>query len=145
MIIDFTIRATSEAAFKAAWVRAGILDAGDGYAFRPAYEGCVELSCLQGWPGIVTKGENEVVPGWHCNARVTGALAEAMTAGLAQTDAEGNLLPLMQRTWAAYVFGLSETQAIDAESGFPYEATVQDGTIQYGDPRDLSTPANVRQ
>lgn len=145
MIIDFTIRATSEAAFKAAWVKAGIIEDAEGYEFRPTYAGNVELSCLQGWPGIVTKGEGEVVPGWHCNARVTGALAEAMTAGLPQTDKDGATLPLMQRTWAAYVFGLSEVQAIDPESGFPYEAETAAGDVQYGDPRDLKSPACVRQ
>ena len=151
MKIDFTIRATNEAAFRAAWIAAGILEAGEGYEFRAPYAGHVTLSCLQGWHGIVTKpaaveGADPVpVPGWHCNARVTGSLAEAMTAGLAQTDAEGAPLPLFQRTWAAYVFGLTEVQAIDPESGFPYGAETAGGEVQYGDPSALSSPALVRQ
>jgi hypothetical protein len=68
-----------------------------------------------------------------------------MTAGLPQTDAEGNLLHVLQRTWASYIFGLTEEQAIDPASGFPYCAKTSDGAVQYGDPRDLATPANVRQ
>jgi len=144
--IRWTVRsALGEEAFRQKWIAAGILEDAPGYVFREAYRNGVELTATQGWPGIITDAEDNTVPGWHCNCLAWGDVAEAMTAGLAQTDAEGNLLPLMQRTWAAYVFGLSETQAIDPESGFPYEATVQDGSIQYGDPADLATPANVRQ
>jgi len=39
-----------------------------------------------------------VIPGWHVNVRYFDAAAEALTQGLAQTDAEGNLLGLFQRT-----------------------------------------------
>lgn len=86
-----------------------------------------------------------VIAGHHVNVRFAGESADALTDGLPQTDAEGNLLPLMQRTWAAYVFGLVETAAIDPTSGFPFQATTEAGDIQYGDPADLSSPSNVRQ
>ena len=156
MIISFTIRATDEATFRQRWITAGILKDEAGYVFQPNYPG-VELTAAQGWSGQIvrtpaTLDENgnivtpaEMVPGWHCNARVTGPLAEAMTAGLAQVDAEGNLLPLFDRTWAAYIFGLTEVQAIDPASGFPYGAKTADDAVQYGDPSQLATPANVRQ
>jgi len=149
--IRWTVRsANGEEAFRQRWIAAGILEDAPGYVFREAYRNGVELTAMQGWPGIITKGVDGEgnplpVPGWHCNCLAWGDVAEAMTAGLAQTDAEGNLLPLMQRTWAAYVFGLTEVQAVDPTSGFPYGATIEDGSIQYGDPRDLATPANVRQ
>lgn len=144
--IRWTVRsANGEEAFRQRWIAAGILEDAPGYVFKPAYRNGVELTATQGWSGIITDAEGNEVPGWHCNCVAWGDVAEAMTAGLAQTDAEGNLLRLFNRTWAAYVFGLSETQAIDPESGFPYGATIEDGSIQYGDPRDLSTPANVRQ
>lgn len=154
MEIPFTIRsANGEAAFRAKWIEAGILLDQTGYVFAPAYD--VEITATQGWSGIVTKptgqfDENghpimEMVPGWHANAIARGVTAEAMTEGLQQTDAEGNLLPLMQRTWAAYVFGLIETAAVDPASGFPYEATAADGGIQYGDPAAIASPSNVRQ
>jgi hypothetical protein len=143
--IHFTIRSKNgEAAFRAKWIEAGILLDEPGYVFAPAYD--VEITATQGWSGIITDAEGNAVPGWHGNAIARGHTAEAMTQGLAQTDAEGNLLPLMQRTWAAYVFGLVESPDIDTESGFPYAAvTSDDAGIQYGDPADLSTPANVRQ
>lgn len=139
MIITFTIWAVDEATFKQRWIDAGILEDAPGYVFRPAYPG-VEITATQGWSGVI-----DGIPGWHCNARVEGALAEAMTAGLPQTDQDGNPLGLFERTWAAYIFGLTERQEIDPETGFPYGATTEDGALRYGDPADLATPANVRQ
>jgi hypothetical protein len=158
MIIDFTIRATDEETFRQRWITAGILeDTPSGYKFRPAYPG-VELSCMGGWPGIITRTPAvldangnvvtpaELVPGWHCNARVTGPLAEAMTAGLPQVDENGNPLNLFQRTWASYIFNLTDApQEIDPASGFPYEAKTVDDAVQYGDADSLKSPANVRQ
>jgi len=143
MIIEFTIRATDEKTFKDRWVKAGILEDVEGYVFRPAYPG-VELTANQGWSGIITIGE-EQIPGWHCNARVEGPLAEVMTAGLPQYDDKGQLLHVLHRTWASYIFGLTEEQSIDPESGFPYAARTEDSAVQYGDLRDLSSPSNVRQ
>jgi hypothetical protein len=142
--IRFTIRATDEATFRARWIEAGILEDEPGYVFRPPYPG-VELSATQGWSGVITDAEGNVVPGWHANCRVTGPLVETMIAGLEQYDAEGNLLHVLQRTWASYIFGLTEEQAVDPTSGFPYGAKTGDGAVQYGDPRDIKSPANVRQ
>lgn len=153
--IRFTIRATSEEVARQQWIAAGIIEDAPGWTFRPSYD--VEITATQGWSGIIVRTpevrdaegnvttQADVVPGWHANAVARGVTYEAMTAGLAQTDAEGNLLPLMQRTWAAYVFGLVETQGIDPASGFPYQATTSTGAVQYGDMGDIATPANVRQ
>lgn len=152
--IHFTIRsANGEEALRAKWIEAGILEDADSWNFTAPYD--VEITATQGWSGIITKPTGELsedgmpimqeVPGWHANAIARGHTAEAMIEGLPQTDANGNLLPLMQRTWAAYIFGLVETQAVDPTSGFPYQATVEDGSIQYGDPSEIATPANVRQ
>lgn len=152
--IRFTVRsAHGEEAFRQKWIEAGILLDQPGYVFAPAYD--VEITAAQGWSGIVTKPTGEpsedgepvvdTVPGWHANVIARGHTADAMMQGLPQTDANDNLLPLMQRTWAAYIFGLVETQAVDPTSGFPYQATVEDGSIQYGDPSEIATPANVRQ
>lgn len=144
--IRWTVRsALGEEAFRQRWIAAGILEDAPGYVFREAYRNGVELTAMQGWPGIITDAEDNTAPGWHCNCLAWGDVAEAMTAGLPQHDEDGNPLPLFQSTWASYVFGLTEIQAIDPESGFPYGATIEDGSIQYGDQRDLSTPANVRQ
>ena len=142
--IRFTIRALDEATFRARWIEAGILEDTEGYVFRAPYPG-VELTATQGWSGIITDAEGNEVPGWHANARVTGPLVETMIAGLEQYDENGELLHVIDRTWAAYIFGLTEEQTIDTESGFPYGARTEGGDVQYGDPRDLDTPANVRQ
>jgi hypothetical protein len=138
-MIRFTIWATSEEVFRQRWIDAGILEDQPGYVFRPAYPG-VEITANQGWSGIIAG-----IPGWHANAYVTGPLEEAMTAGLPQTDEQGDPLPLFSRTWAAYIFGLTEVQAIDPATGFPYGATTEDEALRYGDPADLKSPANVRQ
>jgi hypothetical protein len=142
--IRFTIRATDEAIFRSRWIEAGILEDAEGYVFRPPYPG-VELSdqTRQGW--LPTRADGTTPPGWHANCRVTGPLVETMIAGLEQYDAEGNLRHVIDRTWAAYIFGLTEEQTIDTESGFPYGARTEGGDVQYGDPRDIDTPANVRQ
>ena len=154
MTIRFTIWATSEEIFRQRWIDAGILEDQPGYVFRAAYPG-VEITAAQGWSGVVTKPTGALdedgnpimatVPGWHANAHVSGALEEAMTANLPQTDSEGNPLPLFQRTWAAYIFGLTEEQSIDPTTGFPFGARTEDSALRYGDPADLDTPANVRQ
>ena len=154
MTIRFTIWASSEATFRNRWIAAGILEDAPGYVFRPAYPG-VELTATQGWSGVVTKPTGDVdedgnpileaVPGWHANAYVSGALEEAMTANLPQVDENGDPLGLFERTWAAYIFGLTEEQAIDPATGFPFGARTEDGALRYGDPADLATPANVRQ
>lgn len=151
--IRFTARsAHGEEAFRQKWIEAGILLDQPGYVFAPAYD--VEITATQGWTGTITKPTGELsedgrpvmqqVPGWHANAIARGHTVDAMTAGLPQTDASGNLLPLMQRTWAAYIFGLVETQEIDPASGFPFQATTEDGSIQYGDIADIATPSNAR-
>lgn len=144
-IIDFTIYATSEEAFKKAWVKAGIFEDTEGYVFRQPYDGCVELSCLQGHPGTIPKEAEQMIPGWHCNARITGSLAEAMTVDLTQTDNNGVFLPLMERTWASYVFELFEIKDVDPVSGFPYEAITGSQDVKYGSSTDLKSPSIVRQ
>ena len=144
-IIEFSIWADSEEHFRQAWIKAGILENTEGYVFKEAYPG-IELTILQGWSGIIIDPvTEEIIPGWHCNARVEGPLVEVMTQGLPQYDNKGTLLPLMDRTWAAYIFDLTEDQKTNPESGFRYQAHVVDKTVQYGDPRDLSSPSNVRQ
>ena len=48
-----------------------------------------------------------VVDGYHVNLRATGEIEKMLTEGLPQTDKDGNLLPLFQRTrLAALIPGL---------------------------------------
>ncbi|MEN9705398.1 MAG: hypothetical protein RLZZ393_1277, partial [Pseudomonadota bacterium] len=111
----------------------------------------------QGWSGIVTKPtgnmttdahgntvpEMRVVPGWHCNAIVSGPVADAMTAGLPQTDADGKLLSVFERTRAVQVFSLTQ-QPADPTTGFPAGYRNVKG-VMFADMRDIANPQNVRQ
>jgi hypothetical protein len=151
-VIAFGCWAPDEATFRASWITAGILLDEPGYVFSPQYPG-IELTATQGWSGVITYPTGEVdqdgrpimeaIAGWHCNVRVTGPLVAEMTYGLPQTDAEGALLSIFDRTWATNIFTLTE-QPADPETGFPAGYRNSTG-VTYCDMRDISTPANVRQ
>lgn len=144
--IYFSCWAPDEATFWQSWVTAGICTGPN--EFVPQYAGAVEVSTS--WDGIVTKqtgtdGEGNpimtTVPGWHCNVKVDNCLAAMFTEGLPQTDEDGNLLPLFERTRAAQVFGLTLQEA-DPVTGFP--AGMRDATgVRYADPNEFNSPSNV--
>ena len=150
-MIEFGIWAPSEAVFWASWQSAGICDAERN--LLPPYEQCVQLSALDGWHGIVTRATGEVdehgtpimaaVPGWHCNVRVFGAVAEQFTSGIPQHDESGLLRDVMDRTWAPVAFALTE-QPADLETGFPAGWRSASG-VTYTDARNFSSPACVWQ
>lgn len=153
-LIAFAVWSPDEATFRQSWIDAGILKNDPGYQFEAAYQG-VEITATQGWSGVIVKTPPvfdaegaiitpaELVPGWHCNVYVTGPLVEQMTQGLPQTDADGNLLNVFERTHAVQMFGLTQ-QPADPVTGFPagYRNSVG---VTYADMRDIATPANVRQ
>lgn len=113
-MISFAAHAPTEADFWADWIQAGICKA--PYEWTPAYsEIQITDQTRDGW---VPMKDGEPVPGWHANIRVYGSLAEQFIAGLPQTDANGVLLPLFERTHAAAVFGLILTPA-NEETNFP--------------------------
>lgn len=154
MIIEFAIWSPDEATFRQSWIDAGILLDQPGYVFAPEYPG-IEITATQRWggtivktPAVVDESFNVITPavivaGWHCNARVTGQVAAEMSYGIEQYDAEGSLKNVFDRTWATNVFALSE-QPADPVTGFPAGYRNTQG-VTYADPRDISTPANVRQ
>ena len=153
--IEFAIWAPDEATFRHSWIDAGILLNEPGYVFAPEYAGSVEITATQGWSGTIVKtpavldeAGNIVtpavtVPGWHCNARVTGRLAAEMAYGIEQHDAEGKLKNVFDRTWATNIFALTE-QPADPVTGFPAGYRNNTG-VTYADLSDIATPANVRQ
>lgn len=151
--IDFAVWAPNEVTFWASWDAGGVTEVVDGERrLTRDYPG-IEVSAS--WGGIIVKTPEVIdaqgnvttpavlVPGWHCNVRVTGPLVAEMTYGLPQFDADGELLPLFDRTWAAEAFQLTE-QTADAATGFPAGYRSVSG-VTYADPREISTPANVRQ
>jgi len=147
-MIAFGVWSPDEATFWQSWRDAGIVD--ENRNFLPEYSNGIQLTTS--WGGQVVKtpavmdGMTVVtpavmVPGWHCNCRVYGALEYQFTHTLAQTDAEGNLLDIFQRTWAAEVFKLIE-QPENAETGFP-AGYRNDTGVTYTDSRNFSSPSNV--
>lgn len=148
--IDFSVWSPDEATFWASWVNAGIIEIVDGERqFTAEYPG---INVTAGhWPGSVIKTpevtheDGTVTPavlvtGWHCNVRVMGPLVAEMTYGLAQTDADGNLRNLFDRTWAVQIFQLTE-QLADINTGFPSGYRNVDG-VTYCDTRDIKSPDN---
>lgn len=137
MKLFFGCWSPSEAVFWQSWISAGICTAPNEFASR--YAGQVEVSTS--WSGIVAKADGTTVPGWHCNVRIEDALAEEFAYGLNQIDAEGVMLPLFDRTWAAEVFGLTY-QPADPVTGFP--AGMRDNTgVTYADPAAFRSPSLV--
>ena len=146
--LKFGVWSPDEATFWASWVTAGIVDE-DGN-FTAEYPG-IQISSQtdQGWTptrptGAVDEDGNpifEPVPGWHANVRVTGQLADEMTYGLDQYDAEGNLKNVFDRTWAVQIFQLTQ-QPADLATGFPAGFRNNTG-VTYADTRDFSSQANV--
>lgn len=146
-MINFGVWAPSEQVFWDSWQAAGIVD--EERRLKPGY---TEMQLATSWPGIVVKtpavmdGMKIVtpavlVPGWHANVRVYGALAQEFTYTLPQTDADGNLLPLFQRTWAAEVFGLTD-QPANKDTKFPAGMQDKNG-VTYCDVADFKSPSNV--
>lgn len=149
MEISFAVWAPDEATFWAGWIAAGIVDA----EHRPTAEYrngfVISDQTSQGWRPTRSTGEVdgdgnpifESVPGWHANVRVYGDLAAEMTYGLNQTDENGNLLDVFDRTWATHIFSLTQ-QPADPVTGFPAGYRNTDG-VTYCDVRDLKYPSNV--
>ena len=152
-ILDFGVWAPTEQVFWDSWITAGICTA--PRVFSPGYGG-IQISdqTSQGWTptkatgNMITDAFGNLVPervpvsGWHANVRVYDpALIAELTYGLAQTDAQGNLLPLFDRTWAKEVFQLTE-QPADPITGFLAGFRNSQG-VTYADVRDFSSPSNV--
>jgi len=152
--ILFGVWSPDEATFWQSWVTAGIVTAPN--VFTPEYAGKLQLSTQteQGWTPTRATGqmitdpmgnlvpERVAVSGWHANVRVYDpALVAMFTHSLPQTDAEGKLLPLFQRTWAAEVFQLTE-QPASVETGFPAGFRNSAG-VTYADVIAFSSPTNT--
>lgn len=155
MILDFAVWAPDRQTFDQSWINAGIFERDDqgNIRFTPEYPGIsISAQDEEGWAPtrptgqIIDDGtgnmiaEVEVVPGWHANVRVSGAVADAMTQGLNQYDADGNLKNIFERTHAVDVFGLTE-QPLDPATNFPAGYRNSTG-VTYADLVDLKSPTN---
>jgi hypothetical protein len=122
-VIDYLFRATTRKDWEAMARTAEFIDAEnrplpgidvDPTLGTPEYE--------TGIPIVDVPSPDEVTPptlktGWHCNVRVSGEREQEEIALLAQTDAEGNLLPVSQRTHFGIAFSDNGTVVADGATG----------------------------
>ena len=137
-MIDFLFRATTLKDFEAMARSAGFLDDEnrpqrdigiDPFPGSPEYE--------TGIPIIDVPSPDEETPpvmktGWHGNVRVSGEREQQEIEGLPQTDAEGNLLPVTERTHFGINFANNGTVVVDGTTeGVQYTnvALINDQTI----------------
>lgn len=147
--IRFAVWAPDEATFWASWQQAGIVDAERNV--MPEYRNGFAISdqTSQGWTPTLDTGQvdgdgnpiMEPVPGWHANVIVYSPLAAEMMYGLNQTDEDGDLLDVFDRTWATHIFQLTYQDA-DPVTKFPAGYRSSQG-VTYCDARDIKTPTNV--
>lgn len=121
MYLDLMVHAPDRAAFVDGLVAYGFASLGEDGRLVPA-EGVLidEVGVVrdvtgtdaEGWPIVAAR------PGWYANLRGYGPVVAAMTAGIEQYDAEGNLRPLFERTRVLSVIpGLVWTPAADGVPG----------------------------
>lgn len=151
--IRFSVWAPDEATFWASWQAAGIVDADRNQTSEYANGFVISDQTSQRWRPMRKTGnmaidafgdlieEMTTVPGWHANVKVYGDLAAQMTYGLNQTDQDGALLNVFDRTWATHIFALTE-QPADPTTGFPAGYRNNTG-VTYCDARDIATPTNI--
>jgi hypothetical protein len=118
-MIDYLFRATTRKDFEAMARTAAFIDADNrplpGIEIDPTI-GTPEYET--GIPIIDVPSPDEVTPpvmktGWHANVRVSGEREITETEGLRQTDEDGNLLPVSQRTHFGIAFSDNGTVVAD--------------------------------
>lgn len=103
MTIEVTAWAPDQATAQAFMVEVGIAEIVDG-EFVPSLVGNIdEIGPIVKVPAETDADGNIVTPavviaGHHVNVRFAGESADALTDGLPQTDGDGNLLSLFERT-----------------------------------------------
>lgn len=141
MYLDLYIHAPDRAAFVAGMTAYGFATLDEDGRLVPA-EGVlideagtvrdVTGTDAEGWPIVADR------PGWYANLRGYGPVVAAMTAGIDQYDAEGNLRPLFERTRIlSIVPGLVWTPI--GGGGVPAGYTGAHGVRVY-DPASVATP-----
>jgi len=119
MSLDLMFRSLTRKDFEAMARTAGFVDAAnnplpgidiDPMIGTPAYE--------TGIPIVDVPSPDDATPatlksGWHCNVRISGERELQEIDGLPQTDAEGNLLPVSQKTHFGISFSNNGTVVAD--------------------------------
>ena len=126
MSINFLFRSTTRKDFEAMARTASFID--DENRPMPGIDVDPQIGTPEyesGIPIVEVPSPDEITPptiktGWHCNVRISGEREQQEIEGLEQTDAEGNLLPVSQRTH----FGISFS-----ETGSPTADGATEGII----------------
>jgi hypothetical protein len=141
-MLDFLFRSLTRKDFESMARTAEFIDAEnqplaginiDPQIGTPEYETGITIVDVPGSGG----GDEGLVPpvlksGWHCNVRVSGEREQQEIEGLEQTDAEGNLLPVSERTHFGISFSETGSPTADgATEGIVYAnvALINEQTI----------------
>jgi hypothetical protein len=148
-MIDFLLLAVQRASFEQLMQREGFMDASGQPALgadidpapgTPEYETGIPIVAPPGPPP--GGGPPEFVQGFSANIRLSGALEQAQIAGIPQTDENGDLLPLRQRT------KLGQTMSIDGVEWIGVNGIttgISDGGVTFIDPESIASQQRVWQ
>jgi hypothetical protein len=159
-MIDFLLLAVQRASFEQLMQREGFMDASGQPALgadidpapgTPEYATGIPIvapaspKASQGLPSEALAKEGgppEFVQGFSANVRLSGALEQAQIAGIPQTDEQGNLLPLRERS----KFG--QTMSIDGVEWIGMNGIttgISDGGVTFIDPESIASQQRVWQ
>ena len=146
MILDLMVWAPSRDAFIAGMLANNLMvQTEDGPVAGPDIS-IDEIGPVVGAPAVYDEDGEEVTPavmvdGYHVNLRAYGQFALQVTHQLPQTDAEGNLLSIFDRTWLLnLVNDLSWSQL--SGDGVPAGWVGPNG-VKLFDPSAVTTPRRV--
>jgi hypothetical protein len=146
-MIDFLLLSVQRASFEQLMKREGFMDAAGqpmpGVDMDPT-PGTPEYATgipIQKPAAIVRAGPPQFVQGFSSNIRVSGQKALEQIAGLPQTDAQGNLLPLRDRTRLGQTFQVDGVEW-DGEKG---ATGLSDGGVTFIDPESIASQQRVWQ
>lgn len=148
-MIDVCAHAPTKEIARAFMVDVGIANEVDGVLVPLVSVLLDEIGPITKMPAIIVDGV-EVTPaviitGWHVNVRYYGDAAEALTQGLVQTDGNGTLLPLFERTRILQLVSQRTGEAMTwnaSEPPLPAGYVNGDG-VRLFDPAAIATPARV--
>ena len=136
MSLDFMFRSLTRKDFEAMARTAQFIDAAnvplpgidvDPTIGTPEYETGILITEVPITRGLRRGSRDEgttppvIKTGWHCNVRVSGEREQEEIEGLPQTDEDGNLLPVAQRTHFGIAFSENGTVVADgATEGIQY-------------------------
>lgn len=149
MTIDVCAHAPSKEIAREFMFDVGLAEERDGILVSLIEAHIDEIGPITKTPAVIVDGV-EITPavtigGWHVNVKYYGAAAEALTQGLQQTDAEGNPLPLFERTRILQLVSARTGEAMAWNASAPPlpPGYVNANGVRLFDCGDLASPSRV--